>query len=423
MRFDTVGEWLKWQEALNPRSIDLGLDRCLPVAQSLKLLPLPFPVISIAGTNGKGSCVAMLEAILCAGGYRVGAYTSPHLIRFNETLRVAGSPVSDGALIDAFEAVADARGEIPLTWFEFRTLAAAWILRQSRPDLALLEVGLGGRLDAVNMFDAKLALISSIGIDHTDWLGSSRDQIGREKAGICRRGRPAVCADADPPQGFLAAAEQAGARLYRAGVDYRFEKQVEGWRWLGPAGKSWWLPTPAIPGACQLNNAAAVLMALHLLEAQFPLDLKATREGLAGCRLNGRQQILSAAPTLMLDVAHNPQAAAALAASLSQQACGGKTRAVFAMYADKDIAGVAAAMKGCIHRWHLALLDPPRGASAAQTVEAIKAAGVEAEYRLHADPGAALAAARSESAREDRIVVFGSFETVRRVMALESSSA
>ncbi len=423
MRFDTVGEWLKWQEHLNPRNIDLGLERCLPVAQSLKLLPLPFPVISVAGTNGKGSCVAMLESIFGAGGYRVGAYTSPHLVRFNETIRIAGSPVSDGALIEAFEAVADARGDIPLTWFEFRTLAAAWILRRSQPDLALLEVGLGGRLDAVNMFDAELALISSIGIDHTDWLGTSRDQIGREKAGICRRGRPAVCADADPPQGFLAAVDQAGAELYRAGVDYRFEKQLEGWRWLGPAAKSWTLPAPGIPGACQLKNAAAVLMALHLLRPQFAVDLKAAREGLAGCRLNGRQQILSASPTLMLDVAHNPEAAAALAASLEQQPCRGKTRAVFAMYADKDIAGVAAAMKGCIHRWHLAVLDPPRGASPAQTVEAIEAAGIEAEYRLHADPGAALSAARNESGWEDRIVVFGSFETVRRVVALESSSA
>lgn len=420
MRFGSVSEWLEWQQQLNPRGIDLGLERCLPVARSMGLLPLPFALINVGGTNGKGSCVAIMESILSAAGYRVGAYTSPHLLSFNETIRVDRESVDDPTLLRAFEAVADARGEVMLTWFEFRTLAAARILRDANLDLALLEVGLGGRLDAVNIFDADIALVASIGIDHVDWLGQSRDQIGREKAGICRAGRPVVCAEPDPPEGFLVAVAQAGARLFRAGVDYDFERGESEWRWLGPAEKSLTLPVPAIGGDCQFGNAAAALMALHLLERQFPVDPSAIREGLQSCRLTGRQQLVSKTPQLWLDVAHNPQAAEALAATLKQQPCTGKTRAVFAMYADKDIAGVAGALKECIHHWHLAALKPPRGASAAQTAAALEAAGISAGVTLHVDPRAALVAARKVSAPDDRIVVFGSFETVRGVSELES---
>jgi dihydrofolate synthase/folylpolyglutamate synthase len=421
VRFDSVAQWLEWQLRLNPRGIDLGLERCLPVARAMGLLPLPFPVISVAGTNGKGSCVAMLEAILHAAGYRVGAYTSPHLSSFNETIRVAGEAVDDGQLLQAFEAVADARGEVMLTWFEFRTLAAARILRNAELDLALLEVGLGGRLDAVNMFDADLALIASIGVDHTDWLGESRDQIGREKAGICRSGRAVVCAVPEPPGGFLDAVGQTRALLYRAGADYHFEPGDRDWRWLGPAGESLQLPMPGIVGDCQLGNAAAVVMALHLLGQRFPVEPPAIRQGLERCRLAGRQQMVSAAPELWLDVAHNPEAAEALAATLRGRPCPGKTRAVFAMFGDKDIAGVAGALKDCVHHWHLATLKPPRGASAAQAAEALKAAGVPGGVSLHAAPRAALEAAKNHSASEDRIVVFGSFETVRGVSELESS--
>ncbi len=393
------------------------------MARALELLPLPFPIISVAGTNGKGSCVAMLGEILSAAGYRVGAYTSPHLLSFNETIRIAGRAVDDQTLLNSFEAVADARGDVRLTWFEFRTLAAARILCDAKPDLALLEVGLGGRLDAVNMFDADLAVIASIGVDHTDWLGESRDQIGREKAGICRSGRPVVCADLDPPRGFIDAVSEVGGKLYRAGIDYRFERTGEEWRWLGPAARSLTLPTPGIAGACQLGNAAAVLMSLHLLEPRFAVDASDLRQGLGRCRLIGRQQIVSARPQLWLDVAHNPQAAEALAISLKQNPCRGKTRAVFAMYADKDIAGVVRAIKGCVHHWHLAVLNPPRGASAVQTVNALAQAEVSAGFAMHSNPRAALVAAKSESAPDDRIVVFGSFETVRGVMELESSQA
>ncbi len=423
VRFDSVGDWLKWQESLNPRGIELGLERCLPVARSLGLLPLPFPLVSVGGTNGKGSCVAMLEAILSSAGYRVGAYTSPYLLRYNETIRVAGKAVNDETLMEAFEAVAAARGEIKLTWFEFRTLAAARILRRADPDSALLEVGLGGRLDAVNMFDADLALIASIGIDHTDWLGTSRDQIGREKAGISRPERPVVCADPAPPQGFLKAVAQSGAYLYRAGMDYRFQRADDAWRWVGPESSYTGLPEPGIPGECQLSNAAAVLMALERLRDRFPVDLSAMRDGLSRCRLNGRQETVPGAPEVLLDVAHNPQAAEALAATLAQRPCAGQTRAVFAMYADKDIAGVAGALSTRIHHWDVAPLSPPRGATAAQTAQALKTAATTASVSVHADVGAALASARKNSAPLDRIVVFGSFETVRRAVELESSLA
>lgn len=421
MRFDSVAEWLEWQQRLNPLGIDLGLERCLPVARAMGLLPLPFPLVSVGGTNGKGSCVAMLESILSAAGYRVGAYTSPHLLRFNETIRIAGEAVDDRELMAAFEAVADARGEAMLTWFEFRTLAAARILRDAEPDLALLEVGLGGRLDAVNMFDADLALIASIGVDHTDWLGESRDQIGGEKAGISRSGRPVVCAVPDPPRGFLDAVNQTGALLCRVGVDYGFEQRDGDWRWRGPAKRSLRLPMPGIGGDCQVGNAAAVLMALHLLEQRFPVDPPAIRLGLERCRLAGRQQIISVAPEVWIDVAHNPEAAEALAGTLAKRPCKGKTRAVFAMYRDKDIAGVAWALKDLIHHWHLAVLKPPRGASATQTAGALKAARIPGSVSTHAAPRDALEAAKKHSASDDRIVVFGSFETVRSVIELESS--
>jgi dihydrofolate synthase/folylpolyglutamate synthase len=421
VRFDSIAEWLGWQQNLNPRGIDLGLERCLPLARSLGLQPLPFPLISVAGTNGKGSCVAMLEAALSAAGYRVGAYTSPHLVSFNETVRVGGEAVGDRTLLQAFEAVADARGEVMLTWFEFRTLAAARILRDADLDLAILEVGLGGRLDAVNMFDADLALVTSIGVDHVDWLGESRDQIGREKAGICRKGRPVVCAEPEPPKGFLDAVTRAGALLYRVGIDYEFERREKDWRWLGPEAKSLTLPEPGIAGDCQIGNAAAALMALHLIEQRFPVDLSAMREGLERCRLCGRQQVVLETPQLWLDVAHNGQAAEALAASLRQRPCRGKTRAVFAIYADKDIAAVAGAVKDCIQHWYLAGLAPPRGAPAVQTANALEAVDISTGVSIHPDPRAALAAAKKHSAPNDRIVVFGSFETVRNVLELESS--
>ncbi len=328
--------------------------------------------------------------------------------------------MSDEALMGAFEAVAAARNEVMLTWFEFRTLAAARILRDSNPDIALLEVGLGGRLDAVNMFDPDVALISSIGVDHTNWLGTSRDDIGREKAGICRPGRPAICAELDPPLGFLEEIQNAGSRLFRAGIDYRYHGSAESWKWSGPDAMLDGLPAPGIAGECQLGNAAAVLMALDVLRSRFPVSQAAIHQGISGCRLEGRQAIVSSAPELVLDVAHNPQAAEALAATLTQRPRAGKTRAVFGIYADKDIAAVARALGEHIDVWHICALSPPRGAPAKQIAAALESASIDADVVAHADVGEAFVTARGRSAAEDRIVVFGSFETVRRVIETDS---
>ncbi len=420
MSFDSVSDWLAWQESLNPRGIALGLERCLPVAHAMGLVPPLSPLVSVAGTNGKGSCVCLLESILSRAGYRVGSYTSPYLKSFNETIRIAGQAVDDDVLIGAFQRVEAARAGIALTCFEFRTIAAALILRDANVDLTVMEIGLGGRLDAVNLFDAELALVTSIGMDHTDWLGQSRDEIGREKAGILRRGRPAVCGDPAPPEGFLEAAKESGARLYRAGVDYRHESSDDAWDWYGPGATYRALPMPGIPGACQRDNAAAVLMVIELIKARFPVTEKAFREGVARCALAGRQEVVPGCPETILDVAHNPDAAEALAEALRSRPCSGQTRAVLGAYADKDIEGVARSLRGQVDAWYVAALPAPRGASCETVAAALDRAGVMAAVSLHSNVAGAITAARGESACHDRIVVFGSFETVRETLRLES---
>jgi len=420
MRFSSVAAWLRWQETLNPRGIDLGLERCRPVSNSLALHPLRYPVISVAGTNGKGSCVRMLESILAHAGYRVGSYTSPHLHTFNETIRISQQPVSDDELMQAFQRVDDARGEIALTWFEFRTLAAAHLFGEANVDLAVMEVGLGGRLDAVNLFDAEVAVITSIGVDHSEWLGNSRDEIAWEKAGICRAGRAAVCGDTDPPPGLADAVEEIGAQLYMAGENFRFDVSSNGWRWMGPTGGFSWLPLPGIPGARQLDNASTALMALDLIKAQFPVDPKAIADGLAACRLPGRLETLAGEPTTIIDVAHNPDAAKALAEALEARPAAARTRAVFAMYADKDIRGVARPLRRSVDAWYAASLPPPRGATGEAVASALARAGIDSPVWIFDSVASAIAAARRESRSGDRIVVFGSFETIRRVIELET---
>lgn len=420
MRFTSVAEWLRWQETLNPRGIDLGLDRCRPVASALALEPPPYTVISVAGTNGKGSCVTMLDHILHRAGYRVGGYTSPQLRSFNETIRVSGQAIGDDELMLAFQAVDEARGDIALTWFEFRTLAAAYLFSARRVDIAVMEVGLGGRLDAVNLFDAEVSVITSVGVDHRDWLGDSRDAVGREKAGICRAGRPAVCGDPDPPPGLIDAIETIGARLYLAGRDFRHEVEADGWRWIGPAGVSLSLPRPGISGVRQFDNASAALATLELLQRRFPVEPGCMAEGLQACRLPGRVQILAGEPATVLDVAHNPDAARALADTLRSQPTGSRTLAVFAMYADKDIEGVARALDAAVDAWYAAPLPPPRGASAEAVALALSRAQVRSPVILHDGVGDAVCAARRDAGSADRVVVFGSFETVRQAIELET---
>lgn len=414
MRFNTLAEWLNWQEGLHPREIDLGLERVAAVLSKLDLTPVDFTVITVAGTNGKGSCVAMLEAILLAAGYRVGAYTSPHLLRYNERIRINGNEVADQALCAAFEEIDNARADVSLSYFEFGTLAAIDIFQRAGVDIAILEVGLGGRLDAVNVLDADVALISAIDIDHQDWLGDGREAIGREKAGILRAGRPAVCIDSRPPQSLLDYAQQLAAPLFLSGRDFQAEAGEQGWHWQGPEGESLQLPRPALAGDYQLQNAAGVLMCLRLLADRFPLDNAAIRRGLGRVQLAGRFQQLAGRPAVILDVAHNAQSARALAQNLTRMDCQGRTHLVFAMLADKDIAAVVDSLRGPVDEWYLAPLPVPRGASLAHLQASTQGLACQSFASLQE----AYAAACRDAQPEDRLVVAGSFYTVAAVLAM-----
>jgi dihydrofolate synthase/folylpolyglutamate synthase len=403
----SLSDWLEYIERQHPLPIALGLDRVLDVLKKLEV-KIACPVVTVGGTNGKGSTCAMLESILQAGGYRTGLYTSPHLLRYNERVRIAGREADDGALCSAFEAVEQARGAVPLTYFEFATLAAFYLFANENLDAAVLEVGLGGRLDAVNAIDADCAVLTSIGIDHVEFLGDTREAIGREKAGIFRRSRPAVVAEPDPPQSVLS----ADAQLLLIGRDFGYVNQGSQWSWWGPSGKRSGLAHPALRGATQLRNASAALAALDSLRERMPLPMQAVRRGLAEVSLPGRFQVLPGRPQVVLDVAHNPEAAAVLAATLGDSGFSPETIAVFGMLRDKDIAGVVRAMAPRITRWHLATLPGPRGADAAELSEILGKENIKAPASRFATVAAALAAARKEAGENDKIVVFGSFLTV-----------
>lgn len=416
MRFQTLDEWLSWQEGLHPSEIDLGLDRVRAVLQALGHEQLNCPVISVAGTNGKGSSVAMLEAIYLAAGYRVGSYTSPHLLHYNERVRLNGEAVADQMLCAAFELIDQARGETSLTYFEFGTLAAIEIFAQNNLDVVIMEVGLGGRLDATNVLDADVALITPIDLDHADWLGNDREVIGREKAGILRTGRPAVCGDMNPPASLQQIADELGAQLYQSGRDFSFIDQAGQWRWLCGERVRDALPEPALRGAFQKANAAAVLMVTELLAERLPLSQSQIREGLANVTVPGRFQVLPGDVPLILDVAHNPQAARALAANLSAWPMPGKVYAVTAMMADKEIAEIMAVMAGVVDHWSLTSVELPRAATAEQLAMILADVVPAAEYQLCASVDAALASLEMVIQPNDRIVVFGSFYTVAAVM-------
>lgn len=419
----TLNQWLAWQERLHGAEIDLGLERVARVLDAMNLGRAPFKVITVTGTNGKGSSVAMLESILLAAGYRTGAYYSPHLIRYNERVKVDGREASDEDLCRAFEAVEAARGDIPLTYFEFGTLAALRVFFAAGVDVVVLEVGLGGRLDAVNVIDGDVALITGIDLDHREWLGDDRERIGHEKAGIMRAGRPAVCSDPAPPDSVLAHAAGLAAPLACIGRDYGYTVQGGAWSWWGPARRRTALPWPGLRGGVQLQNAAGVLMVLDSLGAVLPVTQGQIREGLLSVSLAGRLQVLPGTPPCILDVAHNPHAAAVLANALAAMPCHGRTHAVFAMLKDKDIAGVARAMSGAVDVWHAASLTGARGVASEQLAAHLRASGVDGRVHEHADPHTAYAAARHDCAAGDRIVVFGSFYTVGAVLALENPPA
>ncbi len=421
----TLSDWLAHCERLHPKNIDMGLDRVKRVAERMDIR-FDCPVITVAGTNGKGSSCAMLESILGQAGYRAGVYTSPHLVRFEERLRLQGEAVSATDLIAAFARVERARtendAEISLTYFEFSTLAILDVMARARLDVAILEVGLGGRLDAVNIIEPDCALITSIDLDHMEFLGPDRESIGREKAGIMRTGKPAIVSDPVPPQSVLDHATEIGADLWRFGTDFNFSGDKQQWGWAASSAKGGrrysGLAYPALRGANQLVNASGVLAALTALRERLPVTAQAVRNGLAFVELPGRFQIIPGQPTLVLDVAHNPHSVAALAANLDAMGFFPTTHAVFGAMADKDLATMLARVNPLVDRWYFTDLPTPRAATAEALRASWQAIGKRAGVTAagFADPRLALRAAIEAADPADRIVVFGSFYTVGGVL-------
>jgi dihydrofolate synthase/folylpolyglutamate synthase len=413
----TLAEWLAHCERLHPTTIELTLERVLAVKARLGL-ELGAPTIVVGGTNGKGSTCAMLEAMALAAGYRVGLHSKPHLVRFEERCRIGGASVDGGLLLPHFEAVERARGEISLTYFEFTLLAIASLFAATPLDLVILEVGLGGRLDAVNAFDGDCAILTSIDLDHMAYLGPDRESIGREKAGILRAGKPAIVSDPLPPRSVIEEAARIGADLWLAGRDFRHSGDRQQWSWSGRSLRLGGLAYPALRGANQLLNASGALAALESLHRVLPVSAQAVRTGLATVELPGRFQIAPGSPTIVLDVAHNVHAVAALASNLDQMGFFARTHAVFGVMHDKDIASILARMAPLVDCWHFTELPTARAASAAQLVEAFRrvAPSTNATVHVHADPVEALAAAAADADPADRIVVFGSFFTVGSVL-------
>jgi dihydrofolate synthase/folylpolyglutamate synthase len=412
-RFEQLADWLAWQETLHPSRIDLRLERVGRVWAALAQGPFACPVITVGGTNGKGSVIAYLEAIYRAAGYRTGAYTSPHLLRYNERIRIDGTEATDAAICDAFARIDAVRGDAQLTYFEFGTLAALALFAEAAPDVVLLEVGLGGRLDAVNIIDADLAIVTSIGRDHMAWLGDTPEQIAFEKAGIFRAGRPAIIAQADAPARLRERAEEIGAAPLQLGREYHRRLEPSQWHWQGPAGsRRDALPAPALRGRCQYDNAAAAICAVECLRARLPVSLAALRQGLHRVKLPGRFTVLPGRPTRVLDVAHNLEAAQVLAANLAALGCTGVRHAIFGVSADKEAAAIAAALADWVQHWHLVQAPGPRGMPVSELASAVSAGVPGAQIRLHDDPAAALDRLSGDVSEDACILLFGSFTTV-----------
>ncbi len=424
----TLPAWLALLESRHAEvHIDMGLDRVRAVQQAMGL-KFACPVIMVAGTNGKGSTCAMLESILLRAGYKVGLYIKPHFLDFNERARVNGELATDAMLVAAFDAVEAKRGDVSLTYFEFTTLAIMHLLAGSGLDVAILEVGLGGRLDAVNVIDADVAIVTSVDIDHTDYLGDTREKIGFEKAGIFRPGKAAICSDPVPPASLIAHAEAIGADLWLLGRDFNYSGDKQQWSYGGRSQRRNSLAYPSLRGANQLLNASAALAALEVLRLELPVGAQEVRTGLVVVELPGRFQVLPGRPTVILDVAHNPHAAAALAQNLGNMGFHPFTYAVFGVMQDKDIAGVVAPMVQYIDHWCLAALPSPRSADPAELVGIIDELAPEGgkpgerSVKTFPDPAQAYADAMSRAGENDRIVVFGSFYTVAGVMAARKPS-
>ena len=411
-----LSDWLAWHEVVHGQEIELGLERCRCVAGRMGVLRPPYLVISVAGTNGKGSCVAMLSSVLRAAGYRVGTYTSPHLRNYNERIQVDENTISDTELCAAFEHVERARDDISLTYFEFGTLAALDLFQNARLDIGILEVGLGGRLDAVNIIDADVALLTTISIDHVEWLGPDREAIAREKAGILRSGRPAVCVDPDPPESLLDAAQSLGARLLVSQHDFLFELGEQSWSWICNHSKWTNLARPNLIGDYQVENAAAVLTVLQLISVRYPVDISSVNQGLKSVSLHGRFDVIDGPIEYVLDVAHNPQAATKLAQNLRALGRSRVTHAVIGMLKDKDLVEVLAPLNALAQRWYLGELASGRSASVGQLVDALNLLPDHHPALVFDSVTDAFRAAIAAARPGDRVVVFGSFLSVGAAM-------
>ncbi|KND59847.1 Dihydrofolate synthase Folylpolyglutamate synthase [Candidatus Burkholderia verschuerenii] len=430
--FPTLDAWLAHLEAAHPVGIDMGLTRIGRVKDALGL-SFECPVITVGGTNGKGSTCAIIEAILLKAGFRVGCHTSPHLLAFNERARIDGVDASEADLLPHFEAVEKARTSLPepvsLTYFEFTTLAILHLFASRKLDAVVLEVGLGGRLDAVNIVDTDCAVVTSIDIDHTDYLGDTREKIGFEKAGIFRAGKPAVCGDPQPPQSLVDHAEAIGADLWLVGRDFRYEAQPgnerQQWSYLGREQRRSALAYPALRGANQLINTSAALATLEALRSLLPVSAQDIRLGLANVELAGRFQVLPGKPQIILDVAHNPHAAAVLAQNLGNMGYFPYTYAVFGAMGDKDIEGIVSRLTSEVDYWNVAALPTPRAATPDQLEAALREAGVnegpDSSVSRFETPVDAFRDALNRASENDRILVFGSFYTVAGVMAYRKS--
>ncbi len=413
----TLQDWLAHCERLHPKTIEMGLERVREVAQRLDLR-FSCPVITVAGTNGKGSTCAMLEAIALEAGWRTGVYTSPHLVHFEERCRLHGEISTADQLAAHFARVEAARQDVSLTYFEFTTLAILGLMADSSLDVAILEVGLGGRLDAVNVIDADCAVITSIDLDHQEFLGNDRETIGREKAGVMRPGRPVVVSDPVPTQSIIDRATELGCDLWLLGRDFNFSGDKQQWAWAGRGRRYPGLAYPALRGANQLINASGVLAAFSALRERLPVTAQAVRNGLALVELPGRFQIVPGQPTLVLDVAHNPHSVGALVANLDAMGFYPTTRLVFGAMADKDLDTMFARIAPLADRWYFCDLPLPRAEKAANLQARWEALALrkDSQSATFASPREALAAATADADPADRIVVFGSFYTVGGIL-------
>ncbi len=414
-RFNSLEDWLKWQESIHPREIDLGLERVARVFKVLNPNNVKPPTIIVAGTNGKGSCIAFLESIYRAQGYRVGAYTSPHILKYNERIRIDGQSVNDDVICQAFDRIDGVRNEDSLSYFEFGTLAALDIFWRSDLDVQLLEIGLGGRLDAVNIINADTVLITSICIDHVDWLGETREAIAYEKAGVFRTGIPAVIGDLNPPEALLNCALEKNTPLYRINKEFSFQKKTNDWDWfcsMNNKRRYLSLPEPALKGEHQYRNASAVLMATIEMEALLPVSEASICKGLEAVHLKGRFQLIDGDIPVLLDVAHNPQAVRALVEYLVKMYSDKKIYAVFSMMKDKDIKAVIEIISPVINHWFISPLNSPRAASQGAVQDCFKQNNLENASFGYRSFSESFQAAQESAEVGDLIVVFGSFYLV-----------